>query len=377
MARALRSLPTHFLPRLPRSFVVQRLVESVLRPRSGTVRERFSPAFLLTVALCALGIILWRADRTYPIGMHDLYPIYYGAKAWLATGNAYDLAAVAPLADRFHGIYLTGNGYPLPAALLLTPLTLLSPKGAAIVWLGFIVASTLLTLRLAGASCWLILYWPFLEALRLEQYTALVVLFQILALWAYKARRPWLLALCCALMLTKPQQTIFFVLALVFLARNWRQQLAMGALVWGGATLLDPNWLGEWLTALSHYKEISGHPLYWQLGLLALPLVFFRNYLGAAIFLPFLFFVFPIPSPYLAAVIPLAVLNDRRNVWLMPVSYLWFIATAYFGQGWFAVVLTLGLPALLISAMQWRERASAPSPPQPIAPDLQTANVRS
>ena len=41
----------------------------------------------------------FQATQDYSTGVFDLYPLFYGARAWLTTGSAYNLKAVAPAAD--------------------------------------------------------------------------------------------------------------------------------------------------------------------------------------------------------------------------------------------------------------------------------------
>ena len=64
----------------------------------------FPAAFALIVG----GAALWRLAQPYPI--YDVYPIYFGAQAWMETGNAYDLdVAVDPLQLRHGGPHQGGS----------------------------------------------------------------------------------------------------------------------------------------------------------------------------------------------------------------------------------------------------------------------------
>ncbi|MFN8538424.1 MAG: hypothetical protein U0232_13230 [Thermomicrobiales bacterium] len=341
--------------RLPANPLVIRWANSLLNPAALPPAQRFSPLFLAAVLACTTLMMLWRNGRTTPIGLNDLYPLYYGAKAWLAGGNAYHLADVAPLKDQHHGIFLTGNAYPLLAVLLVLPLSLLSPQLASVVWIGLLTAAILLALRLYGASPWLILYWPLLDAIRLEQFTAFVVVAQILALWAQRARRPWLLGLACALILTKPTQGFLFVAVLLFLTEDRLRPLCAIAAVWGTTLLLDPTWPLEWLAGVRQYDAIALHPYYWQLALLALPLILLRHYLGAAIVASFALFRFPLPSPYMTSMLPFGILDDPRVIYLVPLSYLWWLFAATLGYAWGAT-LTFFLPLVILAAWRWYER---------------------
>jgi hypothetical protein len=324
----------------------------LLDPAGLTSARRFSPLFLATVVACTALMMLWRNDRTSQTGLTDLYPLYYGAKAWVAEGNAYHLANVAPVRDQQYGVFLIGNAYPLLGVLLVLPLSLLSPHVASVVWVGLLTAAILLALRLYGASPWMIIYWPLLEAIRLEQLTAFVIAAQILALWAYRTRRPWLLGLACGLALTKPTQAFLFVAMLLVLTEDRIRPIGAMIALWGCTLLFDPTWPLEWLAGLRQYDAVALHPYYWQLALLALPLLALRSYIGAAIMAAFCFFRFPLPAPYMASMIPLGMLDDRRVIWLVPVSYLWWPLAATFGHAWGAAIAFF-FPLLALAVWRW------------------------
>ena len=315
-------------------------------------RPPLSPQFIAGTVGCVLVAMLWRATRSYPTQLLDLYPLYYGAKAWLHGGNAYVLDAVAPAADRAHLLYQVGNVYPLPAVLLVLPLSFLSPTVAATIWVGCLTGGLLLALRLTGLPTWLALYVPLLACLRLEQYTVFVIILQIVALWAYREHRLWLLAFCCALILTKPNHGLIFVLVMLLLARHWRQQLVAGAAVWGGSMLLDPHWLQWWISTVLRHQEVTHQPVFWQLALLAIPLLLIRDYISGALVLQFL--LEPFPGMYVASAVPLGVLGDRRSKYLIPASFLTLPAYASVGQAW-ATVLALILPMVLLAFLRWWE----------------------
>jgi hypothetical protein len=319
----------------------------------------FSLPFVLGSLLCIAVVIWWRSAQVYPLPMLDLFPLYYGAQAWLHTGNAYDLGAVAPQIYRPYHVFSIGNAYPLPAVLLMLPISLLPPQIAPLFWQGLLVAGLLLALRLARLPLWFLLYVPLLESLRNEQYTTLIVIAQLLGLWAYRERRPWALAWCCALMLTKPTQGALFALALFALARNWRQQLAAVAVVWGGSLLLDPNWIGEWLQAAATYTALANQPLYWALALFALPLLLAGDLLGGALALQLALSPFPIGF-YGASSLPLSVLDDPRSKWLMVASFLLPFPAVYLGQAW-ALALALLLPIVALALL--RNANAAPHSP--------------
>lgn len=270
-------------------------------------------SFLVVAAVCTSAVIIWRWSQTYALPLVDLSPLYYGAQAWLRTGNAYDLRAVIPPEYATDSMFTIGNGYPLPAVLLLLPLSFLPAQLAATVWLALITFSLLLGLHLNRAPWWFLLYVPLFEAFWLQQYMLLMVVVQLFALWAYRERRHWVLACCCTLLLTKPTGGILAV-TLALLARNWRQQLLVITLVWGGTTLLDPNWPLEWLQALQVYQVVARKEWLWPLLILVLPLLWWRDYINAAVLAQVS--LVPLAAVYDASSLPLGLMHDRRS-WVL------------------------------------------------------------
>jgi hypothetical protein len=333
--------------------------------RTSSAGSRPTWRFFLFVALCTGAVVAWRAAITYPTAIFDLYPVYYGARAWLTTGNAYALDAVAPIADHPYSLFYVGNTYPFPAILVILPLSLLTPTAAAIVWVGLLMAGMLLALRLGRLPLWWAFAMPIVDGIRIEQYTILIIMFQIIALSAWRERRPWLLAGCCALILTKPNQGLFFVIALVLLARNWRQQIAVNAFFWGGSLLLDPNWVFEWLPTLDRYRAITHQPILWGLALFAIPLLLFRDWPAAATVLQFLVLPFPIASTYAAGAVPLTLLQDPRSKWLVVLSYTWIFPAILLSPAW-ATALTILLPTVLLATVRWHEQRGVPAVHTPL-----------
>jgi glycosyl transferase family 87 len=311
--------------------------------------------YLLLTAFATLGAMVWRATCSYPTTMLDLFPLYYGGRAWLETGSAYRLDTVLPAMERLPTNYQllidVGNVYPLPAVLLLLPLALLPPTVAATIWVGGLVAGLLLALR-AGGGWWYALSFPVLIALHHEQYTVLIVIGQIVALWAFRNRHPWLLAWCLALVLTKPQVSMLFVLAMIVLARVWRPVLLTVAAVWGGSFILDPGWPFAWLEMLRHHHVVTGQPVMWELAIGALPLLLMRDRISASLIAQYALMPFPAPTVYPLMTAPLGVLHLRWAWLLVPCSYLFLVGYAYLGQSW-SVVLANILPVIMLA--RWNQ----------------------
>lgn len=332
----------------------------------AAARRRF-PWFIAGLLTAVLAAMAWRASRAVPTQLLDLYPLYYGAKAWLHGGNAYALDAVAPAADRGTFLFDVGNVYPLPAVLVGLPFSFLPPHAAAVAWVGLLTAGLALALRL-HRRYWLLLYFPILHGLWVEQYTILILSLQLVALWALRERRLWLLALCCALIVTKPNQGLVFAVAMLLLARHWRQQLLVGAAIWGGSLLLAPRWVLDWLPTLSRHHEVTQQPVLWGLALFAVPLLLCRDVIGAAVMLQFALMPFPVPAVYPLSTVPLSALDDPRGKYLAPLSFAMPVAFVFLSAPW-AMALTIALPLTALAALRWWERRPAPAATTPaVAP---------
>jgi hypothetical protein len=336
--------------------------------------------FWLALALIVSGAVAWRASKPYPI--YDIYPVYFGAQAWMQTGSAYDLdAAVDPLAlysptdamgnptNPYDQMHRYGNAYPFPAVAWLLPLSLLPVRAFSIIWLAGLVAGLLLALRWARAPIWFIAYWAVLVGLRLEQFAIVVLIAQIIAVYVYRERRAerwaaFVLALCCAVMLLKPTQGAVLALALLVASRSWRHwraTLLAFALVWGLPTLLDPNWLLEWLAASRAYRNVSLQYIPWFLLLALIPVAWSRDWVtGAAIAQ---FAISPYTWFYTAASLPVGLLWDRRLPLLiiasLPTIYLAALLLDPLSKAQAeiaAITLTMLLPAVGLSVARWREK---------------------
>lgn len=309
----------------------------------------WTPRFAVGAVLFVLAMIVWRAAVHYPTGVFDFYPLYYGGQAWLATGNAYALDAIIPPDQRNFQLYQIGNVYPFPAVLVALPFSLLPAQFAAVLWVGLLSVGLVLALRLHDWPLWYLLYLPILEGLRIEQFTMFVVLFQILALWAWRERRPWLLALCCVLSLTKPNHSFFLALALLVLAGNWRHFLTLAAPFFGASFVLYPGWVFDWLPRLENSHTILQQPFLWGLALFAIPLFLLGDIVGGALLLQFA--MLPYPGIYSSASLPLSVIGDRRSRWLIMLAPLWMIFGVTLGTGW-ATGLALVLPILALALLR-------------------------
>lgn len=320
-------------------------------PAIASLPSRRLWLLLLLICLGSAAAVAWHFSHTNVTPLMDLTPLYYGAQAWLHSGNAYDLSLTTPPEIRNLFVIVAGSGYPFPAILLVLPLSLLPVNVAAALWLAGFVAAVIVALWLNRAPPWLILYFPLIEAFVLHQYMLLLFVVSLVALWAYKQERPWLLALCCALMLTKPTFSAVPALALAVLARNWRQQAAMMALVWGGATLLDPGWPLEYLASLRTYIAMAaqGPDVLWPV-ILLVPLLFaLGDPLSAAVVTQVA--LTPFTSIYNTALLPLSHVSDRRSL-LITLCALIYSPLSIIADRPIAVAVSFVLPVVALSLLR-------------------------
>lgn len=337
--------------------------------------------FWLAFVVIVSGAVAWRSSKNYPI--YDVYPIYFGAQAWMATGSAYDLdAAVDPQAlysppdqagnptNPYAQMHRYGNAYPFPVVAWLLPLSLLPARAFSIVWLAGLVGGMLLALRWTRAPLWFIGYWAVLEGLRLEQFASVVLIAQIVAVYVFRERRDerwaaFVLALCCAVMLLKPTQGAVLALALLVAGQSWRHwqaALLAFALVWGLPTLLDPGWPLEWLAASRDYRTVSLQYIPWLLLLALIPLIRSRDWVTGAVVAQFA--LAPYTWFYTAASLPVGLLKERRLPLLiiasLPTIYIAALLIGPLSKAQAeiaAITLTMLLPAVALSVARWHEQA--------------------
>lgn len=228
--------------------------------RAAAVRVVAVLGWLLPII--GIAVYFVRELQVQPLLAGDHFPLYWGAKAWLHNGNAYDLSQVGNGIPAASGqVYRVGNVYPLPATLLLgLPFAWLPPMQAAVAFSAIVLAGIvwlLLRLRMGPALLWSL---PLLEATRLMQ-ASLVSLLGYLLLWqARKTRRPWLLAIACALLSLKPQEGLAGIAVACWWYRRslWRIVLALTA-VWLPSFALQPGWLSLWRAHLTLRSDVIAY----------------------------------------------------------------------------------------------------------------------
>ena len=343
----------------------------------NTVQTRFwTLPFLAVLGIVVAGAMIWRNLQPYPIA--DTYPVYFGAQAWLKTGNAYNLDAVVdPIELRsfvdangvrttpYEQMHRYGNAYPFPLSAWLLPLSLLSPKVFAVVWIGLLTAVVVLALRWIRAPLWLLAFYPLWQGIRLEQIAIVVFVAQIVGVYALLERSdarstPWLVAFASAIAMLKPTQGAVVALAMIVMGqmwRHWKIMLVAFGVVWGLPTLLDPNWIAEWLASSRQYRAVSLQYIPWLLAVFMIAFAWWRDWVSAAAWLQFA--VTPFTWVYTAVSLPLRLLKHRLMAVIVVLSNAWILIAALLVEQVgkaraeiAAIVLTIGLPMLLIGMKQ-------------------------
>jgi len=91
--------------------------------------------------------------------------------------------------------------------------------------------------------------------------------------------------------------------------------------------------------------------VYWPFAVLLVPLALVRDWTSLSIALPVVLGQFR--DVYVAAPLPLGVLDVRRSVWLAPLSMAWLLVSGFWDQGW-GTALLLVAPVVVLAVWRWR-----------------------
>ncbi|HEX2929686.1 MAG TPA: hypothetical protein VHV54_08240 [Candidatus Binatia bacterium] len=269
----------------------------------------------------------------------DFYPLWVGAQAIVNGSNPYappttELLRKSWSVTKF--LHVSDVvAYPLPILVFITPLTILPLELAVYVWflllLACVVAFTFAFEWKRPISCLIpLISFPLFHALTIKTSTVLWLGLIGLLRIAIKKNLVVTSGFCIALLPGKPQAgLIFAVAAAIWALRNNRAVLTSAFLwvvvLWGGATIVKPEWPIEWWQAVQVYRQQV--PLVWLLPqALVLPL-FSRHLSWFAIVATAQVISFPVNDLYSS--LPLLVGWMEIGGWLAlaGVSCSWF-ATA-------------------------------------------------
>jgi hypothetical protein len=225
---------------------------------------------LLLVVVIAESVALYQVFTTRFPGGNDFYVRWLGGREYFLHGtNPFD-RSVAEKAQMSMFGRLTGPedkdqayfAYPLYTLYLFWPLSLIPYAWAQAVWMTVLqfalLGSTFLAMHLSGwrlpgwlqgvMLLWGILFYNGARAILLGQFSILVGLFLLLALWAIERQRDGMAGILLALSTIKPQMVFLILVFLVLWAvvqKRWHLIISFGgsllALIVSGIGLV-PNW---------------------------------------------------------------------------------------------------------------------------------------
>jgi len=239
---------------------------------------------LLLAVMAGEAVALHRYALVAP-GTADFFARWYGGKELVLHGrNPYDREIDLEAQMAMFGRYTRPDedqvnfAYPLYTVYLFYPLAFVPYPWAQAVWMTLLqfalIALTLLTLRLArwklsppmlaATVLWGIFFYPGARAIMLGQFSILVTLAVMLAVWGLTARREWLGGGVLALATIKPQM-VFLVIPFLLLWA-WRQKrwrfiggfaISMTALL-AGSLLWVPDWIFRFVENIRAYSGYVG-----------------------------------------------------------------------------------------------------------------------
>ena len=256
---------------------------------------------LALVVMCTLGVyVTYTAFTAKHPGSNDFYSRWVGGCALLREGvNPYSETATLRIQEGMYGRPALPDedqaafAYPLYSLLFFFPLCLLDNYGLAqAVWLWVLlvalVAAVILWMQTihwhprlwlrALTMLWVVLMYHSFRALILGQFSVLVLLALVAALWAMQRGHDGWAGVLLALTTIKPQMVYLAIPWLLLWAagkRRWRIWAGFGATLAGlviGSMILLPSWLPDFV------RQATAYPSYTVYGSLAWMIV--QHWLG-------------------------------------------------------------------------------------------------
>lgn len=245
------------------------------------------------VIVLALGTWAMNATILPYVAFTDTLPVHNGCSAFYQRVSPYDDSVTRATQDliqaRASGYDRTRDehrfAYPLHLCVLLAPLWALPYDTAAPLWmfvnfLGFagvgvayahgVMGWRARTLSLALLTLGTLAGWRYsLIVVVLAQYVGLTLFAFVGALWAWRARREGVLAVCLMLMTVRAESALLagVLVAGALLARRWRVLAMWSALMfamWLVPTLwLGQEWVGVFLRRVGEYGAYNTFSATW------------------------------------------------------------------------------------------------------------------
>ncbi len=259
--------------------------------RSISAVQWLALAGLLVILMAAESYALYTVFTSKFPGGNDFFVYWLGGREYLLHGaNPFSPAVAEKIQLAVFGRPVQPGdkdqayfAYPLYSLYFSWPLSLLPYPWARAIWMTLLqfmlLAITVLSIRLAGwrpptwlfglTLLWGILLYNGARAIILGQFSILVALALLLALWAIENQRDSWAGVLLAVTTIKPQMVILLLLFLLVWAlaqRRWRLVGSFGAAMLGlllSSLLLIPTWpLDFWWNTLAYASYIQfGTPL--------------------------------------------------------------------------------------------------------------------
>ena len=259
--------------------------------RSISMVQWLALAGLLVILIAAESYALYTVFTSKFPGGNDFFVYWLGGRAYLLDGaNPFSPAVAEKIQLAVFGRPVQPGdkdqayfAYPLYSLYFSWPLSLLPYPWARAIWMTLLqfmlLAITGLSIRLAGwrpptwlfglTLLWGILLYNGARAIILGQFSILVALALLLALWAIEQRRDGWAGILLAITTIKPQMVIlllFFLLVWALRQRRWWLLGSFGASMLAlllSSLLLIPAWpLDFWRNTLAYASYIRfGTPL--------------------------------------------------------------------------------------------------------------------
>jgi hypothetical protein len=255
------------------------------RARAVAWRDALILLGLITLAVSSLGQLRMLDRYSLPRSASDLAQVWVGVRAAIAGRDPYAADSTRAIQRIYYGHELAVSdtrtsqrfAYPAQTAVVLAPLALVSWPAAQLLYLctvPLLLAATvplwLELLKIAATRkqlalliLLLLLSWPVVWGIRLEQLTLLVVVFLATGCWLLRSGQQIVAGIVFSLATIKPQVALPLLGWLLLWAMLRRRMaffvsfFAATAVLVAAAGLIQPCWFSRWLAALQDYSHYT------------------------------------------------------------------------------------------------------------------------
>lgn len=289
----------------------------------------------------------------------DHLPLVWALRIELAGGSAYGPEMAALFHQYFDEPFASGGfAYPLTAIWFALPIAFLPDMLLNMVACIICLGSVALGLHLLRMPVALVLFAPVLWGIAFIQLTTCLIGLTLIAIWAARERRWWLMSILIVLIsATKPQTSLLpgLLLSLYALrAGQWKPLAIVGFIVVSVPFIFDPAWIPKWIASTQTYTEaIPNLWLYYLLPLGVWMLWKGHWWAGIAILQISLFPMILHPyvlSPLILAYIPL---RSKAFAWIVVACSWCVLLLPFLMPYWLVILISFILP---ICVCYWLEK---------------------